>query len=326
MNKISSDNVTAIGLYTGTKGKQGCTCNCLGCCLGAYGDHNSDYQGNESQLQEMIRLLPRLEKALIFGNPDISIDTEFCNKVAYTLQQRGVIVAFNTSGVGGKKVLETLLNGLNYNMVRFIDFSLDTLDECKLSLLKGINYSLETIIEGIEYCNSIGITAGVKPTIWTVNMNDDWEQYRQFLKRINVSRIKFHFGSLEGVNDKVAHVPESKILEIKARFKDVGIIPQLLLTGEEFNAYSHGFKPRCFGTGPLSVFFEREGIKATFCTSYSAVHSGFTTELRDNNLAIIPRCDKKCPVSHNSLGFESDELHAVCRYYAFNPQLNQFCI
>jgi hypothetical protein len=323
---VCLDTVTAICLFTGTNGKNGCTCNCLGCYLGKDSLQKTRYQGNIDQIHELVGCLPNLKVVLIFGNPDVSVDTDFCNEVTLFLQSRNIQVCFVTSGVGGVKMLDTLLRGVNVNMIRFVDFSVDSLDNNKLSRLKGIDYSLDEAVDGIKYCNSKGIRTGVKPTIWPLNMDEDWFAYHRFFNKINVSRFVFHFGSIEGVYEDVSHVSESKVIEIRNKFKNVGTMPQLLLTEEEYIEYAKNYKPQCRSDkGMLIVYLEENGIKtATVCTTLAAVFPEYVTELRDNNVPLLKNKFFECPIADKALGYTSNDYYAVCRHYVFNPRINSY--
>jgi len=329
MNSMSLNEITKIGLYTGSHGKKECTCNCKGCCFGNNRLKHTLHQGTPDQIQELLNLLPNLKSVLIFGNPDVSVDPEFCNYAAKLLQSCGIIVAFNTSGYGGRETLKTVLNGLNFNMVRFVDFSLDTLDNKNLTILKGTTrITVEIVLDAIKYCTDNGIPTGVKPTIWQTNIDDDWNNYYSFLKNSGVSRFKFHFGSIEGVNENVEHVSLSKISEFKSKYKDLGMIPQLLLTESEYATFNTKFKPRCLsGNGPVSVFLGNDGIKGTVCTSYSAISSAFVADLKNGCVPLLNGNFSTCPSAENALGFvKYENRYPVCRYYMFNPKMEEYCM
>lgn len=83
MNRdVGLEKVTDLTLYTGTYGKEKCSCNCIGCTQDGYIKGKKPYQGTIEQIKEIIKKLPNLENAYLLGNPDVSVDTEFCNKAA----------------------------------------------------------------------------------------------------------------------------------------------------------------------------------------------------------------------------------------------------
>ena len=98
--------VKSLTLYTGTYGRRKCTCSCIGCTQESYGRKHKEYQGNLEQIQKIIEKLPNLEEAYILGNPDVSVDTEFCNLAAKEFIKRGKKVMFSTSGYNGVKVIK----------------------------------------------------------------------------------------------------------------------------------------------------------------------------------------------------------------------------
>lgn len=98
--------VKSLTLYTGTYGRRKCTCSCIGCTQESYGRKHKEYQGNLEQIQKIIEKLPNLEEAYILGNPDVSVDTEFCNLAAKEFIKHGKKVMFSTSGYNGVKVIK----------------------------------------------------------------------------------------------------------------------------------------------------------------------------------------------------------------------------
>ena len=81
MDKVSLlEKVEELTLYTGTYGRRRCTCSCIGCTQESYGRRHKDYQGTLEKINVIVKKLPNLKNAYILGNPDVSVDTEFCNK------------------------------------------------------------------------------------------------------------------------------------------------------------------------------------------------------------------------------------------------------
>ena len=129
--------VKSLTLYTGTYGRRKCTCSCIGCTQDSYGWKHKEYQGNLEQIQKIIEKLPNLEEAYILGNPDVSVDTEFCNLAAKEFIKRGKKVMFSTSGYNGVKVIKKLIQDIDPNNIQYISYSIDSLDNEKLLFLKG---------------------------------------------------------------------------------------------------------------------------------------------------------------------------------------------
>ena len=66
MNKATGlEKVTDVTIYTGTFGKKGCTCNCIGCTQNGYITKKEKNQGNIEQIKIIIDKLPNLENAYI---------------------------------------------------------------------------------------------------------------------------------------------------------------------------------------------------------------------------------------------------------------------
>ena len=115
-----------------------------------------EYQGNLEQIQKIIEKLPNLEEAYILGNPDVSVDTEFCNLAAKEFIKRGKKVMFSTSGYNGVKVIKKLIQEIDPNNIKYISYSIDSLDNEKLQFLKGTNkIDIKEIDKAIYYCKEM---------------------------------------------------------------------------------------------------------------------------------------------------------------------------
>ena len=106
--------VKSLTLYTGTYGRRKCTCSCIGCTQESYGRKHKEYQGNLEQIQKIIEKLPNLEEAYILGNPDVSVDTEFCNLAAKEFIKHGKKVMFSTSGYNGVNGIKEVTYKVKY--------------------------------------------------------------------------------------------------------------------------------------------------------------------------------------------------------------------
>lgn len=154
MDKIELlKNVKSLTLYTGTYGRKKCICSCIGCTQESYGRKHEDYQGNLEEIRKIIDILPNLEEAYILGNPDVSVDTKFCNLAAKEFIKYGKKVMFSTSGYNGIEVIKTLIEGIDSKNVQYISYSIDSLDNKKLQFLKGTRkINIEEIDKAICYC------------------------------------------------------------------------------------------------------------------------------------------------------------------------------
>jgi MoaA/NifB/PqqE/SkfB family radical SAM enzyme len=314
------ENIHDITLVTGSNGRKGCTSKCLGCYMGKYGEERPFYQGTINQVRELVSILPNLKRVALFGNPDISVDTVFCNQVAKVLQEKNILVYLFTSGAGGMKVTEQVLDGLNKNNVGRLYFSIDTLDDEKLSKIKGIQISHKDIFSSIEYCNQRGIQTGIIATIWAINMDEDLIAFSEYWKSLGVAKVKIHYGSVEAADGRIAHVPMDKVLEIRKKYGHAVRLPYIFTSDEEFVTYLSrdvaNKKIRCSDfDGEVFFYLEKDGIKWSFnCSIATTVYPEYITDIKDKKLPFFPNIIH-CPVAEKALGYECNTMHTVCRYY-----------
>lgn len=320
------ESINKIILYTGSYGKKGCTCNCGGCYLEKYGDSKPMYQGNMEQVYELLSALPNLKKANVFGNPDISVDPVFCNMVSRLLQDRGIQMAFFTSGIGGAVAIKMLLDGISLSNVKGITFSVDSLDEDMLSKIRGVKIKLQTIIDGIKYCRDLNIPFAMSLTIWPENINEDWLAYENFFKSLGAAKIVAHYGSIEGTAKSVSHIPEEKVLEVRNKYKNSSIVwPICLATDDEYKKYISDYvnkgRLKCQDGSLMYAYLEEDGVKATiFCPIFTTVYPNYFAKLSDMKGLKIPLLEdmSKCPVAEQGLGYKSKLAHPICRFYKGN--------
>lgn len=268
--------VNEITLYTGTYGRKKCTCSCIGCTQERYGRMHEDYQGTLEQIDIIIEKLPNLKRAYILGNPDISVDTEFCNLAAKRFIERGIKVQFSTSGFNGVETLKILLNGIEPKNIEYISYSVDTTDEEKLRYLKGSNkIELKKIEEAVRYCIQNNITTKIQPTLWEINQDDYEDIINYFYDKCNIRWFTFHCGSFESCDTKspLRHIKPEKWKEISknilqiAEEKNIKLkVPKIFFKEEELNEYSKNFSPNCInGKCGIQIWMQKNGLKATFC-------------------------------------------------------------
>jgi MoaA/NifB/PqqE/SkfB family radical SAM enzyme len=317
---IVPENIHSITLITGSNGKKGCTSNCLGCYLGKYGEKRPFYQGSMSQVHELISILPNLKRVALFGNPDVSVDSAFCNEVAKVLQEKNIIVYFFTSGVGGISVTKQILNGLNKNNVGRMYFSIDTLDDDKLTKIKGTKASHKNIFSSIEYCNQLGIETGIIATLWSINMDEDLIAFIDFWKSLGVAKVKIHYGSVEAAAGKIDHIPLDKVLGIREKYGHKVRLPYIFATDNEYEIYLSRFvatkEVRCCNfSGEVFVYLEEDGIKWSLnCSIATTIHPEYITDIKELNLPLLSTA-ALCPVAEYALGYKCHTMYPVCRYY-----------
>lgn len=335
--------VKALTLYTGTYGRKKCTCSCIGCTQESYGKRHEDYQGTIEQIRVIIEKLPNLEDAYILGNPDVSVDTEFCNLAAKEFIKSGKKVMFSTSGYNGLEVAKKLTEGIDCKNIEYISYSVDTLDNEKLHFLKGTkNISIEKIDEAIKYCIDKNIKVKVQPTLWDAN-EDDYEDIIKHYSEFGIDWYTFHIGSFEALRDRkvvLNHIKPEKLRKIVKEIEDIASennlkikVPKIFLNEEEYKRYMVEKKVYCQNGGEdLQIWMQKDGIKATFCPILAEVCSEYIFDLETeepilmnskNNLCrVCKECldEKLRDISINKEGkeflLEEKVLHNVCRYYS----------
>ena len=313
--------IQRCSLFTGTYGRKRCTAKCLGCYIGESETYDSKYQGNIAQVHELMSLLPNLEEVVIMGNPDPTVDPDFCNEAAKLFQSKGIRTIFFTNGVGGIEMAKKLTKGLDPTLIRGFAFSVHSLDEEKDSKMKGIKVPLDGIFQSMKYLKGLNINVLASFTIWPINMNDDWTEYFNFFESRGVL-IGNGFGSVEAANGRIEHVPKEKILEIRKRHSGARL-STILANEEEYQEYLSTFvaeqKFKCTNLKRVDVCFTEKEIKATYsCSLVGTVYPKYFKNIRDYNINEFHENTLEtghCPVHKQALGFEIEGLHPVCRFY-----------
>lgn len=312
-------NITVAKIFTGTYGQKGCTCNCSGCFLGTYDALGKPkHQGTMEQVVEMVSLLPNLKSVILYGNPDISVDPQFCNEVAKYLQTLQKSLVMFTSGIGGTKTIKTVMEGVNPESVS-INISVDSIDEQKLRTLRGCDISLQNIIDSMVYCNEIKVPFSISSNIWPLTADDDFFIFREFFKSYGAQKIRFHFGSSDGATMLIPHIPEDSFLELRNKLREVGgRVPAILVTKEEYDQWNlDSYHPQCIEAHKLHIFFEHDGIKAAACCGILAQQNPekYIVDIREVRHIEFDNV-KQCPVADKSLGFKCKYLIPVCRSFS----------
>lgn len=343
MDKVNLlKEVTALTLYTGTYGRKKCTCSCIGCTQEIYGKMHEDYQGNIEQIKTIIDNLPNLEDVYILGNPDVSVDTEFCNFAAKEFIKHNQKVMFSTSGYGGANVIKKLVEGIEAKNIKYISYSVDTIDNQKLQFLKGTkNINIEQIDESIQFCIKKNITVKIQPTLWDINQEDYKEIIDHYLK-LGIKWYTFHAGSFESIVDRkisLNHIKPKKWRKIVEDINTIAIekqlkikVPKIFLNTEEHRKYQIANKVYCQNGGKgIQIWIQKDGIKATFCPILATVCPEYIFNLEKEETSLINNEKNACAIcgkcldekvrnmSVNKDGRQfrlNDEiLNNVCRYY-----------
>ena len=310
-SKILLNKVTDLTLYTGTNGRNYCSCKCPGCTQRNDEDDYA-YQGNLEQINEIIEKLPNLENAYLLGNPDVSVDSEFCNLAAKEFIKYGKKVMFSTSGYKGLETIKKVIKGLDLSKIEYISFSVDTIDEEKLKKLKGSNkITLKQIDEAINYCKTKKIPVKIQPTLWKINQDDYKDLIEYFYKKHGLTWYTFHTGSFEAMeNEKIEilkHVEPEKCVEIRQNLIKLANkynlkmnIPKVFITKEEHEVYDNSNTYCRVGGRGLQIWLTRGALKCTFCPILTKVHKDFFFNINEEDIKLVnPKAD--CPVAKNCI-------------------------
>ena len=193
---LDVNKVKLVALYTGNKGYKFCTCKCPCCSQKNVG---GNYQGTIEQVNTLLDIFTGLTYLYLFGNPDPTVDTEFCNEAARVAIKRGKNVSFSTSGVGGLKKIKQLLYNIPTEVVGYVSYSIDTVNPEKMSMLKGVKYPWNNAIEGIKWTIRNGYKTKIQPTLWSSNYEDVYSII-EYISKLGVDWFSFHIGSIENNN------------------------------------------------------------------------------------------------------------------------------
>ena len=341
------EQVKDLTLYTGTFGKAKCTCHCIGCTQGGLIKQKEPYQGNLDQIRKIIERLPNLENAYLLGNPDISVDTEFCNKAAKEFVKANKYVMFSTSGYGGEKTIKKLVSGINPSSIKYVSYSVDTLDDEKIHYLKGITkISLKDIDSSIEYCIKNGIPVKIQPTLWEYNQDDYKEIIEYYYNKFGIKWYTFHAGSFEALKNRevpLKHVEPIKWKEIVEDIQKISkekklkiVLPRIFLNGEEMKECEKNLHTYCANGGSgLQIWLEKDIIRCTYCPLLAELHPEFTFSI-DEEVTHFIQTDGVCAVRQEALDknlvaksvngkgttfkVDNKNLYSVCRFYSIREQ------
>ncbi len=340
--------VTDLTLYTGTNGKDKCTCKCIGCTQGGGILKNKEkYQGTIEDIKVIIERLPNLENAYLLGNPDVSVDIFFCNLAAKEFIKNNINVMFSTSGFKAVDTVKKLVDGLDPKYIKYISYSVDTLDEDKLHFLKGNKtLSLKEIEDAISYCKKRDIPVKIQPTLWEINQDDYEDIINNFYNKFGIKWYTFHVGSFEALKNKkvlLNHIHPKKwreivenIIEIAKKKKLKIKLPRIFLDREEMEECQKNIKTYCANGGKgLQIWLEKDFIRCTYCPVLAEIHPEFTFSIEEdtanfiskNGVCLAASCtlDKTLiqeTIQNNGRIFKNEEedLYNVCRYYSIREQ------
>lgn len=312
---INLDEVTNVTLYTGDNSPRYCTCACPAC---SQGKRSNRYQGNLEQIAGMFKMLPNLQHLYILGNPDPTVDVDFCHQVMMMAIETRIKVSISTSGIGKRSFFTKLLKNVPPEEVDYISLSIDSVDEKKLSMLKGRKISLKEVIENIEWLKKNGYKVKIQPTLWSSNY-DEAEEIMEFFISKGVKWFSFHIGSLES-NVKLPTHDHLDQYQMEYVFNSIDNIlkkhsglkircPYIYNNGIQDDNKWYCMKES--GIKELLVILTRDGIKAT--------HTPIATSIKDNSFYIkdskfinVSKLEKGefCPYSMELSG----KKQTICRF------------
>ncbi len=312
---IDLSKIKYVTLYTGDNGSASCTCNCP-CC--SQKGRNRKYQGTMNQALDMFEKLPNMEQLYIFGNPDVTIDTDFCHSIIVEAVNRNINVSFSTSGVGGENTLKRLLNNISTASIDYISFSFDGTTEEEMSFSKGIAYPMEHALKGVEWAINNGYTVKVQPTLWTYNYTKTETIIDYFVSK-GVTWFTFHIGSLEAEVDMPSHkhlLPEqinvvhSQIEHAVQKHKNIKVRCPIIYLQCGKNEVHKWYCMHPERIQELLITFTEKGIKATHVPMASIYRNDLSFDLGTS--VDIPAISESqhCPFS-NELAGRND---TCCRY------------
>ena len=335
--------VKSLTLYTGTYGKKKCTCSCIGCTQENYGNKHEDYQGTIEQIKVIIEKLPNLEEAYILGNPDVSVDTKFCNLAAKEFVKNHKKVMFSTSGYHAIDVIKKLTNGINSKDIGYISYSVDPVENKKLQILKGTkDIKIEEIDEAVKFGIDNNITIRIQPTLWELNQ-EDYREIIEHYSRIGVEWFTFHAGSFEALWERnmiLNHIEPEKWRNIVKEIDEIASknnlkikIPKIFLNDKELKQYEKKSNLYCQNGGEgIQIWLQKDGIKATFCPILAEVYPEYIFDLEKEESSLIHNEKNTCAVCGRCLDeklrkgsihrdgrefyLKNEILHNVCRYYS----------
>ena len=309
---LDLESIKYLAIYTGTKGREQCACRCAGCLLQFWGERKVT-QGSIENVHELIKTLPNLSCALLCGNPDPCVDTDFCNAAAKVFQQHGIRTSFYTSGIGGVKTLEKLFDGIDLKCADII-FSLDSLDNKKLAILKGRKeYTLEKVTECFDWCRERKIKMSSYSTVWQINVDEDWLKFHEYCKEHGVKHMTLSIGS-QHLGRLIVDMPyitpvQGKVLREKYRglFK---ISNDSLPRGEE------GFLPLCRNekNGQMWVYLMGDKVMACCCDALALTRPEFLVDLSTKKVPIMCDSGDECPRDVQAQEIDPEYYYSCLHY------------
>lgn len=324
MSVINLDKIEHITLYTGDNGSGFCTCKCP-CC--SQKGRNRHYQGNINQINVILDKLPNLKQIYIFGNPDVTVDTDFCHSVMKKAIDKNIHVCFSTSGVGGDQVLIKLLKGIPINMVDYISFSFDGTTKEEMSFSKGISYPMDKALEGVRWAIDNGYITKIQPTLWSYNYTKV-EEIIDFFSDKGINWFTFHIGSLESEIYLPTHqhlTPEQiksvhqQICRAVQKHKNIKVRCPIIYSECGSNDTEKWYCMHPERIKELLIILAEDGIKATHAPMASYIREDLMFRIDIDEIKNIPSIPKNvfCPFSKKLSGRDDTCCRYISKYWNY---------
>lgn len=316
MIELDYDKVKFITLYTGTKGYHNCYCKCP-CCTQK--NINDNYQGQIEQIEELFNKFKSIKQMYILGNPDPLVDVNFCNEVSKLSILKGANVCYSTSGVGGLTRIKQLIQGIDIPKIDYISFSIDSINPQKMSMLKGINYPFNSVIEAINWLIKNNYPVKIQPTLWSANYQEAFNIIEYFAN-LGVKLFTFHIGSNEtAIYDTHHHLTEEQVkyahlLMEKAFLKyHVNITCPIIYPSCGNNDLNKWYCMQPEKCENLLVFLKEDGVYVTNVPIISEIDDSYLYNI--NKPIMLKQLDQDdiCPISNSTA-----KTKTLCRYVKKN--------
>ena len=324
MSVINLDKIEYVTLYTGNNGAKFCTCKCPCCSQKGRERH---YQGTMSQINVLLNKIPNIKQLYLFGNPDVSVDADFCHAVINEAVKRNIHICFSTSGVGGKEILTKLLNGISTKMVDYISFSFDGITQEEMSFSKGISYPMEKSLQGLEWAIDNGYITKIQPTLWSYNYKNV-EKIICFFRNKGVKWFTFHIGSLEAGIYLPSHqhltpnqikCVHNQICKAVQKYNDIKVRCPIIYPecGENDKQKWYCMHPQ--RAKELLIILTENGIEATHAPIASLIWEDLIFRLDVEQIKDVPAIPENdfCPFSKKLSGRDDTYCRYISKYWNY---------
>lgn len=316
MIELDYDKVHFITLYTGTNGYHNCYCKCP-CCTQR--NINDVYQGKIEQVEELFNRFKNIKQMYILGNPDTLVDVKFCNETSKLSVSKGTNVCYSTSGVGGLNRIKQLIDEIDLNKIDYISYSIDSVIPKKMSMLKGIDYPFNSVIEAIDWLVKNNYPVKIQPTLWSSNYQETFNIIEYFAN-LGVNLFTFHIGSNETATfDTHNHLTEEQVKHVHSLMEKayskyhVNITCPIIYPSCGDNDLNKWYCMQPEKCENLLAFLQKDGVYVTNVPMVSEIDSKFMYNIQNPIMLHQFKQDDVCPISDYTA-----KTKTLCRYVKKN--------